>query len=112
MTCSRCGAQFEGLACPGCVWKKSAAAVLELQRQLLPEVLSNLRPLLLAKRRRCQPYHIQLFGEPTRGYCGAELQHVVQKSQWTYKQLNPRAVCGSCLKSLAALVTLAQREQP
>jgi hypothetical protein len=84
--------------------------MLERQRAFLPEVLTNARPLKLAKRRRCQLYHIQLFGDPVRAWCGGELQHVVQKSDWTYAQLNPQHVCGGCLKALAALVSIAAHQ--
>jgi hypothetical protein len=102
MTCPKCGATYNTLACPDCTERINRDASLRRQPPYLAKVVTGERKLILARKQQRKP-HVQLDGDPARAFCGEPLESVTRVSA-DYNLMIIQTVCPQCAQVMADLM--------
>lgn len=118
MICPKCGVEYTGLACEACLEWRSFQALVNLQATHLDSVRRREYAFHGARTCSMRPWHLMLFGDPARAYCGAHIQkpRANNRRDIPYADLKElgRALCPACLQQLRKIERekLALKEQP
>lgn len=94
--CPRCKELIHGLACANCAAKASQAAVLERQREAMPQILDGTFALTLGRVNNSAHAHIQLIGDPLHAWCG-EAMNRAQRWERMFEKLDDTiSLCKRC----------------
>jgi len=104
MLCLTCKTHYYGLACSDCTARKSQAAFMELQRRLVPLAIRSGALWRVARKKRSDPYHVELLQENTHAFCGAPLEAPMMRTVIDLTKATKATLCPACVKVLEGLM--------
>lgn len=112
--CRCCGASLIGpkgevlLICVPCTTRDSYKALLAMQKEFLPAVVSSDYQMTLRRRNGKKEWHVEMLGYSGQGFCGALFNESVKgRSEWSsrkkrYSELDREVnICPECRSTLA-----------
>jgi hypothetical protein len=105
MRCRRCSREIPAhlIGCEYCLIERGVEFLEKRQIEILPSVYCGKADLVLVTARGIAR-HVQLFGEPYRMYCGAQLGPHYKRTREPYNEVTVKKLCVPCRIRLKALM--------
>lgn len=105
MKCPTCGATVTALACEPCTARRAATGLRGGQHFYLDDLAQGRIRFFAMRESNLHPWHLALFGDRTRAWCGEEVLRPGPKNRcfWSYRDTRgeeARTLCPKCLDEL------------